>query len=64
MSLSFIVISILFFLLAAIARAALVWTIFAASLDYVDIAIRTVAFVFLLLGLVQTVHAWTNLGNK
>jgi len=59
----FLVISILFFLFAAIARAALIWTIFSPDLDYVDISIRTVAFVFLLLALVQTVHAWANLGK-
>jgi glucose dehydrogenase len=57
---SFFVVSILFFLFAALARAALVWTIFSADLDYVDISIRTVAFVFLFLALMRTVQAWTN----
>jgi len=63
-ALSFLVISILFFLFSAIARAALIWTIFSADLDYVDISIRTVAFGFLFLALMRTVQAWTNLGKK
>ena len=63
-ALGFLVISVLFFLFAAIARAALIWTIFSPDLDYVDITIRTVAFVFLFLGLVQAVHSWLNLGKN
>ena len=59
----YLVISILFFLLAAIARAALVWTIFSADLGYVDISIRTVAFVFLLLALMRVLRDWANLGK-
>lgn len=62
--LSLLVISILFFLFAAIARAALIWTIFGADLNYVDTSIRTVAFVFLFLALMRTVHDWTNLGKN
>lgn len=63
-ALSFLVISVLFFLFAAIAQAALVWTIFSVGLDYVGISIRTVAFVFLFLALMQAVHSWTKLGTR
>jgi glucose dehydrogenase len=58
------VIAVLFFLFAAIARAALIWTVFSADLDYVDISIRTVAFVFLFLALMRTVEGWTSFGKS
>jgi hypothetical protein len=59
-----LVVSVSFFLIAAIARAALVWDIFPAELEYVDISVRSIAFVFLFSAIVLIVHTWSSLGNK
>jgi hypothetical protein len=62
-ALSVLVISVLFFLLAALARASLIWGILPPDTPYVDIALRTVAFVFLFIALMRIVHDWTKLGK-
>ncbi len=59
-----LVVSVSFFLIAAIARAALVWEIFPLELEYVDISIRSIAFVFLFSAIVLIVRDWSDLGKK
>jgi len=56
--------SVVFFLLAAIARAALIWGIFVVQLTFVDIAIRTVAFVFLFIAIMRIVSQWSDIGRS
>jgi len=55
--------SVIFFLLAAIARAALIWGAIPPELDYVDITIRMVAFIFLFYSVVIIVNQWSNYGK-
>jgi hypothetical protein len=56
--------SVIFFLVAAIARAALIWNIIPPELDFVDISIRTIAFVCLFTSIALIVRKWTNFSNK
>jgi hypothetical protein len=56
--------SVIFFLLAAIARGALIWGIFPPELEFVDISIRTIAFVCLFTSIVLIVRKWTNFSIK
>lgn len=57
-----LVASVVFFLLAALARAALIWNIIPPELDFVDITIRTIAFACLFISFVLVVRAWTDFG--
>jgi len=56
--------SVVFFLIAAIARGALVWGVFVVQLTFVDIAIRTVAFVFLFIAIMTIVRQWADLDKS
>jgi len=56
--------SVVFFLLAAIARAALVWGVFTSDLTFVDITVRTFAFLFLFAAIVSVVQLWSNIGKR
>lgn len=55
--------SLVLFFIAATGRASLIWGITPPPLYFVDISIRTFAFVLLLFSVVTIVHLWTNIGQ-
>jgi hypothetical protein len=61
---TFLVAAVLFFLLASLARASLIWGITPPTLGFVDSSFRTVAFVCLFAALYQIIRVWSPSGGK
>jgi hypothetical protein len=62
-ALEILVASVVLFLLAALARGALIWGILPPELDFVGAGIQTIAFVCLFVSFAMVVRVWTKFGT-